>query len=380
MTRWGAFRALCRHFRCEFLGGPQQKLAPRSLPFLLKAAKHHCATPSLSWCLRHEPKVPAPMRSYLDAVLRLNGKRNERVANVLAHVIDTMNAIDVEPIVLKGVAHLVGELYPSAAARLLGDIDVIISEERAPDVVAAMERIGFASDPEFAGTYKHLPPMFNEESNIRIELHTRLVHWPNTDPILTDSWVREQSRLVPFRGLRVKVPTPTIQIAHNVVHDQLAHDRYQSNEVELRQLLDLALLRARYEKEVDWAEIDRRFNDVGMGGVLATYLRYDEALFGQPLPALTNAPRALAISRVRWETARETRSHLIGKLKLFWTRLKLLATKVRLFATTLKVLAMLPMYYLKERLRDPRGLVRLFNLQTWAQRLRAIRYELKELS
>jgi Uncharacterised nucleotidyltransferase len=370
MTRWQAFNALCGYFRCEFLGGPQRKAPPRSWKLLLETAKLHCAMPQLSWCLRHETRVPADLRGYLDAVLRLNGKRNERICNALEPVIGAMNAIDVEPTLLKGVAHLIEGLYPSAATRLLSDVDILIPEERAPDVVTAMERIGFASDPDYAGTHKHLPPMRHTETNISIELHTRLVHWPDTDPILADSWVREQSRVVPFRGLRVKVPAPTIQVAHNVMHDQLAHDRYQCNQLELRQLLDLALLRARYEPEIDWAEIERRFSDVGMGGVLATYLRYDKALFGQPMPTLASTPRALAISRVRWEMHRETFWETLWEVKSYLIR------KFKL----LKLLASLPMLYLRERLRDPRGLVRLFNSKTWVQGFRAIRYALKQRS
>jgi hypothetical protein len=82
----------------------------------------------------------------------------------------------------------------------------------------------------------------------------------------------------------------------------------------LRQLLDLAMLRARHEDTIDWAELARRFGDAGKGPVLATYLEFGAVLLGQAAPPdLGHAPRPRAMADFRrgidWPAMR-TLAHL----------------------------------------------------------------------
>jgi len=65
--------------------------------------------------------------------------------------------------------------------------------------------------------------------------------------------------------------------------------------IELRQLLDLALIRKRHEAVIDWAELDYFFCRNDVGEVLATYLQFCEKLLGQRAPQLHCRPRGGAI-------------------------------------------------------------------------------------
>jgi hypothetical protein len=341
---------------------------------LVETGRSHCVMPALSWCLRDDRNVPPELRSYLDAVLRLNGKRNERICNSLEQVIRALNAADIEPILLKGVAHLAGGIYPSPAVRLMSDVDVLVPQARALAAVAAMEGIGFTFDEAVPDGYFHLSKLRHTESNIVIELHTLMGH-AQTDRIAPVSWVEEQSRRVAFRGLQVRTPGPAVLVAHNVTHDQLIHARYQFKQVELRQLLDLALIRARHEKEIDWREVNGKFDNAGMGHVLATYLHYAEVLLGQPMPAIESAPRTQAIGRLRrsmedpleQRRARRARERALREQKQ--ARVEQRAALRRRWASRLAMVSKLPMAYINERRRDPRGLVRLLDPRAWARQL-----------
>ena len=48
----------------------------------------------------------------------------------LDEVKDALNAIGIEPVLLKGAAHLVGGVYPAPSLRVVGDLDVLVPEER----------------------------------------------------------------------------------------------------------------------------------------------------------------------------------------------------------------------------------------------------------
>jgi hypothetical protein len=324
----------------------------------------------------------------LDAVTRLNAKRNDRLCRQLEQVACALNDIGIEPTLLKGAAHLIGELYPSSTARLMADLDILVPQERGRDAFAAMQAIGFVLNVSISDTHHHLPSMRHSETNIVIDVHTRLLH-TLSDPIVPASWVHEQSRVIQFRGSRVKLPSPTIMIGHNVVHDQLNHERFAWKQVELRQLLDLAMLRARYEQAIDWVELDRRFRDAGMGRVLATYLHYGEVLFGQSMPAIRSAPRARAIRRLRSAMEFPLRERPLRRAqeeaRRHAERARRLARReaVRAFCgrwtRRAASVATLPWYYVKERRRDPRGLVRMVDPRAWRQRFRLIVRNLKEL-
>jgi hypothetical protein len=112
--------------------------------------------------------------------------------------------------------------------------------------------------------------------------------------------------LVPRDDPSVSVPRiegssaeSTASIAVNVVHSELNHDGYWTSWIELRQLLDLAMIRARHESAIDWSDLDHRFSVDGFGHVLATYLKFAEVFFGQAAPRFSNMPRKLALERLR---------------------------------------------------------------------------------
>ena len=89
-------------------------------------------------------------------------------------------------------------------------------------------------------------------------------------------------------------------MGHIVAHDQLSHEHYRRGKVELRQLLELAIIRKKHENAIDWMELDRRFSGVVLGKVLATYLELANKLFGQARPRLRHAARVGALAELRW--------------------------------------------------------------------------------
>jgi hypothetical protein len=352
---WRAFEHLAAQLRCALIDGADGQCTELPWDLVAKLARQHSVTPTLAWCARQNTTVPPALAGYFDAVLRLNGKRNARICDTFAQLVSALNAIDVEPMPLKGAAHLVSELYPVPAARLLGDLDILVPQPRLADVVAAMEKIGFSADPAYPGGYKHLPPLHHDAHNIAIEVHGSLLHRPDAEPIVADAFIREHARLHVFRGARVRMPSPTLLVAHNVVHDQLAHDRYELKQVELRQLLDLALVRARHGGDIDWAELSRRFDYAGLRHVLATYLCYGEFLFGQtnPVPLGASPTQTIALLRAGIEARmREERTGL-------WSVLRLALRLAGL--------------YVRQRAKDPAGLRRLLRPAIWRRQFREFR-------
>ena len=148
MTRWDAFADVCGYLRAGLLGGkPPRRRRNRDWKLLIEMSSFHYVTPSLAGCLRDEPGIPREIREYLDAVLALNGQRNAILLDALSRIVSTFNAIDIEPVLMKGCARLVEGDYPQSNMRFLGDLDVLVPTNRATDAFAALTANGFGEKP-----------------------------------------------------------------------------------------------------------------------------------------------------------------------------------------------------------------------------------------
>jgi hypothetical protein len=159
VKRSQALDAVCGYLRSGLLGA--HPLEPHPWPeweSLIEVSRSHYVAPALAWCLRGDALPPADVRRHFDAVLMLNGKRNEKLLNGLARVAAALNAIDVEPILLKGAAHLVEGLYPAPCLRVVGDLDLLVAENRLESGAEALQRIGFkAGGPPLPENHHHWP-------------------------------------------------------------------------------------------------------------------------------------------------------------------------------------------------------------------------------
>jgi len=306
MTRWEAFTTVCSYLRAGFLDGERTHQAELTWELMIEVASFHCVTPTLAACFDPDSDVPGDVRDYFGSTLALNKKRNEQILSTLARVAGLLNAIDIEPVLLKGGALLVEGIYPQSSTRLLGDIDILIPKNRSAEASAALKAAGYDTKSSAVSppTHHHLPMLLDPETGAGVELHTDVIS-RSADAVIATDWFCEMLRPILFRGQRVRLPEPTRNLGHIIFHSQIFHGLYVLNKVQLRHIVDLVLLRARHEKTIDWDELDRRFSAAGAGEVLATYLHFASELLGQAAPQLSHAPRKDAMTELRSTESRD---------------------------------------------------------------------------
>ena len=316
MTRWQAFTVICDYLRAGLLGGkPPKPAGGISWELLIEISSFHSVTPALAWCLKEHEEVPSEIREYFDAVLVLNSQRNESLLEGLARTVGALNAIDIEPVLLKGAAHLVEGIYPESMLRILGDLDILIPAERSADAVAALQTMGFGAKPDGVippPSHHHLQMLHDPQTGAGLELHTGVFGGGPHEAGFSTAWFCENTRPVRFRSRQIRLPDATRSVGHNIVHSQFFHGLYWLKRVELRHLLDLAVIRAKHESAIDWTELDHRFCSAGLGEGLATYLNIAKSLFGQPAPRLSCGPRRGGITDLR---RAESRDHFQDKVE-----------------------------------------------------------------
>lgn len=322
MTRWDAFTTVCSYLRAGFLGGEPAQRADVTWELIIEVASFHYVTPTLATCFNPDAEMPGDVRDYFASALALNKKRNEKMLATLERVASLLNAIDIEPVLLKGAALLVEGIYPQPSMRILGDIDILIPKDRSAEACAALTGAGYKTKLSAISppTHHHLPMLLDPDTGTGVELHTDAIS-SSADAVIATDWFCEMALPVQFRGQRVRLPEPTRNAGHIIFHSEIFHELYVLNKVQLRHVVDLALLRARHEAAIDWDELDRRFSAAGAGDVLATYLHLASELLGQPAPRLSHAPRSDALTELRNTESRDGFHFQIERLQVTCDRL-----------------------------------------------------------
>ena len=275
-------------------------------PLLALAHRHLIAAPwypalqrrgLLEW-------APAEMVEHLAALHALSLERNQLLRRELRRATQILNALGIEPLLLKGALALLPNQPPETAARLMGDLDLLLPAT-AVDAgqQAIQDRLGYRPaypDWRFAA-HHHACPLIHPDHGVKLELH-RAVLGRSLDPALPAHEIWRDSRPVAFEDTAVHAPSPTHRVLHNALHTLLRDRCTESGRLELRQLLDLVQLRAREDGEIDWSLIRQRFEGQGQGqgqGVaLGAYLLAARNLFGQPLP---NRVRSAMAAWLGWK-------------------------------------------------------------------------------
>jgi len=200
------------------------------------------------------------------AVIRLahelNTERNLAFLAQIEAVALCLNAIGVQPLLLKGSSHLATGLWPTIGSRLLGDIDILVPKAQINDAFAALERLAAQGTqdpghPELTGQFKHLAPICGAGGSAAVEAHHSILPaW--ADNILTAEDVMSRSAGHPVGRAFVRIASPTDRVLIAMLHGPIGTGTYFAPVLQLRDLLDITFLATSHGTDIDWDAIQKR--------------------------------------------------------------------------------------------------------------------------
>lgn len=265
---------------------------------LLETANRGWLTPALyvafesNSCLE---EIPDPVRGYLALLHDRNFQRNRRLRAQLIEAVGALNAAAIEPILLKGAIKLFCGDAASVRSRMISDLDINIAPTQMADAKAALSRLGYCE--------RENPRELARPSDVGvIELHDkpniRAARYLSGD-FGTSAPVVEQE------GVKARIPNPTAQAIHLIVHDMIKEGDYWRLTFNLRHLHDLANLAA-HPDGIDWHRTASTLCDRSGAGALALQLRALRDLFGVESPSDFRGGRADKLRHaVRLQAARQ---------------------------------------------------------------------------
>ena len=143
---------------------------------VINCASRHNISPTLYSSLNRSglfARLPDDGAEFLYAVWSLNRQRNRTMRQALVDVCAHLNTIGVTPLLLKGAVALLPEAYPDAFDRIIGDLDLLMPENRTGECSDVLQEKGFMPIPNSWGGEKHHheAPLQHPGYPVKIELH-----------------------------------------------------------------------------------------------------------------------------------------------------------------------------------------------------------------
>ena len=299
MTIWTKRQRCLAHFvaRLDHLRGLLACLrgevpAAADWPAIIALGNKTLCSPTVSARLSEAGRLgdlPPDVRLFLAEMEERNAVRNTRLLAQLDEAAAVMNALAVQPILLKGTAWLAYAAPQERPARMLADIDLIVPADRFDAMVEQLRGIGYRT--ESRDIEPGVPAVLSRPQDAAtIDLHSEYGS-PSTLFYCFENLACGAAE-VALPGSTVLLPSPVACTAILLLHDQLKGRDYLRGRIDLRHLLDIQSFTAQFD-EARWAELNRLFGSAYARNAMRTQLLTARKLLGMKVPrALTRGVRA----------------------------------------------------------------------------------------
>ena len=253
-------------------------------PSVIQCSTHYLMAPAFYWSMKRREVLdaaPEDVRDYFEGIFELNRMRNKNLLSQTVELCRILNAVDIQPLLLKGMANVVDGLYEDPGLRTMGDIDIVIPHERIADCIAAMKSANYKCDSEDHLEH-HLEPFYHEDYESTVEIHHKDIVTVEHSHILPVDEMWAESATYETDGAAMRIPSVNSRTLHNIVHAQLQHGYLDQQFVQ--QMYDMVLFMEVYGSKIDWEYVRARLDSAGRKRALGAYMSIAEKLFAQPKP------------------------------------------------------------------------------------------------
>lgn len=190
--------------------------------------------------------LPEELSEFLKEIYELNLTRNEQILEQIHALNRILNENKIYPTYLKGAGNLLDQLYNNLGERIMGDIDLLVTEEEYLSAAKLLENDGYSifTEPYVdVKSLKHYPRLNKIGSPASVEIHRIPVPEEFTKSYNTDI-INKEKREIQSHG-SCFVLSDNHKVIHLFIHAQLSNKGNASGIVSFRDIYDLYSLSKR---------------------------------------------------------------------------------------------------------------------------------------
>jgi hypothetical protein len=183
-------------------------------------------------------QAPDELRPFMREVRLRNRERNRRLHLQLTDAVRALNAVGIEPTLLKGAALWASVRPLETSDRMMNDLDVLVRPAEVPRALEALSAAGLNLVNRYDGPEVHVVAEFGRPQDVGfLDLHQRA---PGPPGLAEFEELESLSTPVTWEGVTARVPPPAVQLFLMVLHDQFHDGDYWRGGFTLRHLFDIA--------------------------------------------------------------------------------------------------------------------------------------------
>ncbi len=204
--------------------------------------------------------LPADLVEYLAEIYQSNLLRNQQLQSALLDLLREFNAASIDTLLLKGAATFCDQLFSDAGSRFMGDLDILVADDKVESCRKILQRLGFKEIPdegmELDGLptdirHHQLPRYFIPGTPVVVEIHFKLSYALAGRMITPDAAWKTRSK-TQFMGQNTSVLSADHKLLLNAAHAMIPHCEYISGHISLLQLTEFVLLAQHYSESINW--------------------------------------------------------------------------------------------------------------------------------
>lgn len=250
---------------------------------IIALANRTLCSPMLASRLRrsgHYPALPDDVRLFLDEMRTRNEERNRRLLIQLDGACAALEAVGVSPLLLKGTAWLASTPPEQRGERMLVDLDLMVAPANHRATIERLASLGYRLQTPMIRPDVPVV-LWRPEDAATIDLHSE---YGSTNTVLCSADKLAQTAVpVALPHSRPLLPSPILQVAILLLHDQLKGRDYLRGRIDLRHLLDIQSL-ARNFGEKEWSALGALFTGGYARNAMKTQLLTARNLLGLNMP------------------------------------------------------------------------------------------------
>jgi len=233
-------------------------------PLLLQANLQMC-TPL--WYSRLEQDglleyFPEDFQHYLKLIYDANAERNQDFQSGLTELLAEFEKEGIETLLLKGAATFVDELYLSAGARVMGDMDILVDKTTLIGCETILDKLQYAEVPDenrvlnnkpTSERHHHINVRIKADSPVVVEIHFKPA-FGQGGRIFTSKAAWKNKQAVVYNKHKTAILDPHHRLLLNTLHALLPHREFLYGTISLLQLAEFAALVSRYGDNINWED------------------------------------------------------------------------------------------------------------------------------